>query len=89
MGNCNRCEEPINYRTCKYDPRDGEPVCDRCHRHAELARIRGIVDANREAGREMFAGLTSAEIGERNRAIMFGDDDEAFPSDAEWSAWVD
>ena len=32
---------------------------------------------------------SSAEIGERNRAIMFGEDGEAFPDDDEWSAWVD
>lgn len=50
---------------------------------------RGIVAANRAAGREDYAGLTSAEIGDLNRAIMFGENDEAFPSQAEWSSVVD
>jgi|Cruoilmetagenom7_1024161.scaffolds.fasta_scaffold09569_11 hypothetical protein len=54
-----------------------------------LEEIRDIIDANNAAGRATFEGLTSAEIGRRNRALMFGDNDEAFPSEAEWSAWVD
>lgn len=55
----------------------------------DLARIRAVVKANRNAGREPFHGLSSAEIGRYNRAVMFGDDDEAFPEPEEWSAWVD
>ncbi len=54
-----------------------------------LARIREVVKANREAGRETFAGLESWEIGMYNGAIMFGDNDEAFPSQEEWSRIVD
>jgi hypothetical protein len=54
-----------------------------------LARIREVVKANREAGRETYAGLESWEIGMHNRAVMFGDDDEAFPSPEEWSRIVD
>jgi hypothetical protein len=33
--------------------------------------------------------LSSAEIGRRNRALMFGENDEAFPSQEEWSRIVD
>jgi uncharacterized protein (DUF2252 family) len=33
--------------------------------------------------------LTSAEIGERNRRLMFGDNDEAFPSREEWRRITD
>ena len=36
-----------------------------------------------------YDGLTSAEIGRYNRAAMFGENDEAFPDQAEWSSWVD
>lgn len=54
-----------------------------------LARIRATVAANKSAGRDTFAGLTSSEIADRNGAEMFGDNDEAFPDQAEWSAWVD
>jgi hypothetical protein len=32
---------------------------------------------------------TSAEIGERNRRLMFGDNDEAFPSREEWRRITD
>jgi len=54
-----------------------------------LTEIRAAIQANRDAGREPYEGLCSADIGRYNRALMFGDDDEAFPSEAEWSAWVD
>lgn len=54
-----------------------------------LDEIRNVIAENCREGREQFAGLTSAEIGRRNRALMFGDNDEAFPDDAEWSAIVD
>jgi hypothetical protein len=36
-----------------------------------------------------YDGLTSAEIGQWNRAQMFGENDEAFPDLDEWSAIVD
>lgn len=55
----------------------------------ELRRIQNIIEINREAGREPYTGLGSAEIGRHNRAIMFGNNDEAFPSEAEWSRVVD
>lgn len=55
----------------------------------DLNIIRNTIDENQQAGRETFSGLSSAEIGRYNRAIMFGDNDEAFPEQAEWSAWTD
>jgi hypothetical protein len=54
-----------------------------------LEAIRNTINENRAAGREQYDGLSSAEIGRYNRALMFGDNDEAFPSDSEWSAIVD
>lgn len=54
-----------------------------------LAEIRAIIAANRAAGRDTYAGLDSSEVGAFNRALMFGDNDEAFPGDAEWSRIVD
>jgi hypothetical protein len=42
--------------------------------------------------RELAAALnqpTSAEIGERNRRLMFGDNHEAFPSQDEWRRITD
>jgi hypothetical protein len=47
------------------------------------------VKANQEAGREYYDGMTSSEIGDYNRYLMFGADDEAFPSQREWSMIVD
>ncbi len=54
-----------------------------------LARIRKIIAENREAGRDTYAGLQSHEVGEHSRAIMFGENDENFPSQDEWSRIVD
>lgn len=54
-----------------------------------LEEIRAIVDANRAAGRECFDGLDSSQIGQYHRALMFGDNDEAFPDAKEWSSIVD
>lgn len=58
---------------------DAEWLCD----------VRAAVDANRAAGRDLFAGMSSADIGRYHRAEMFGDNDEAFPDDWEWSRIVD
>ncbi|MFI5296633.1 MAG: hypothetical protein ACHREM_00930 [Polyangiales bacterium] len=44
---------------------------------------------NAKAGRAGFAGFTSDEIAAWNRRVMFGDNDEAFPSPEEWSRIVD
>lgn len=54
-----------------------------------LDRIVRQISDNLTHGREKYDGLTSAEIGHYNRALMFGPDDEAFPDQDEWSAWVD
>jgi len=54
-----------------------------------LMFLRDVVAANNEAGRNSYDGLSSAQIGRLNRAAMFGDNDEAFPSDDEWSRIVD
>ena len=43
------------------------------------------VQDNRDNGREAYAGLTSSEIGEYSRVLMFGENDEAFPGTEEWS----
>lgn len=55
----------------------------------ELPRIKAIIAHNRAEGRETYAGLDSSEIGTYNRALMFGENDEAFPSQEEWSRIVD
>lgn len=47
------------------------------------------VRANQLAGRDMYDGLDSSDIGEYNRYLMFGLDDEAFPDADEWSSIVD
>lgn len=59
------------------------------HRHRTIAEIRAVVSDNENNGREKFAGLTSSEIGEYNRGIMFGDNCEAWPGDEAWSRIVD
>lgn len=59
------------------------------YRAARLSRIRAQLQLNRQAGRDTYEGLTASEIGDYNRALMFGDNDEAFPSQEEWSRVVD
>jgi hypothetical protein len=54
-----------------------------------LSEINDILNANLANGLQTYAGLTSAEIGRYNRAQMFGEDDGAFPTDAEWATIVD
>lgn len=39
--------------------------------------------------RPTYDGLTTSQIADYSRVLMFGENDEAFPSDAEWAAWVD
>lgn len=56
---------------------------------SELKTIRAVMAANIEAGRHEYAGLTSAQIGEYNRMLMFGENDEAFPDADTWSSIVD
>jgi hypothetical protein len=47
-----------------------------------LAVIRQQVRENQLAGRGPYEGLSSADIGRYNRALMFGDNDETMPSSA-------
>ena len=54
-----------------------------------LDQIKTIIKENRKAGRHAYKGLDSADIGTYNRSLMWGDDDEAYPGDEEWSEWVD
>jgi len=54
-----------------------------------LNQIKEIIASNRQTGAYLFEGLTSSEIGRYNGTLMFGDNDEAFPSDSEWSMIVD
>jgi len=54
-----------------------------------LSQIKEIIAANREAGNYLFENLTSAECGQWSGWIMFGDDEEAFPSQAEWAMITD
>lgn len=54
-----------------------------------LKEIKEIIQANRNEGRFTYEGLTSSEIGEYNHALMFGENDEAFPDKETWSAIVD
>ncbi len=53
------------------------------------SELKAIVRDNQLAGRNSYQGLTSSEIGEYNRSLMFGDNDEAFPGQEEWSSIVD
>ena len=54
-----------------------------------LVEIKAIILENRVTQAGLYVGLTSSEIGEYNRSLMFGDNKEGFPSEAEWSTIVD
>ncbi len=54
-----------------------------------LLQIKKTVKQNYVKGLQPYTGLTSSEIGDYNRSLMFGDNDEAFPSQEEWSRTVD
>jgi hypothetical protein len=54
-----------------------------------LDAIKQVIQGNRAAGRDTYAGLDSSEIGQYNRWLMFGDDDAAFPDVDTWSSIVD
>ncbi len=54
-----------------------------------LNQIKEIIQLNRQTGAYIFEGLTSSEIGRYSGHLMFGDNDEAFPSESEWSMIVD
>jgi hypothetical protein len=51
--------------------------------------IIAIVNANIAAGIDRYDGLTDSEIGIYSRYLMFGENDEAFPDEEEWSMIVD
>lgn len=55
----------------------------------DLEVIKATILANQRDGREPFEGLDSADIGKWNRALMFGENDEAWPGEAAWSRIVD
>lgn len=48
-----------------------------------------VIRENLKAGLSPYEGLASHEIGRANRALMMGINDEAFPSQEEWSTIVD
>lgn len=55
-----------------------------------LAEIRAIVAANAaDPAKGSFEGLRSSEIATYSGALMFGENDEAFPSQEDWSRIVD
>lgn len=55
-----------------------------------MAEIKAIIQANSaDPTRGTFDGLRSSEIAARNRLVMFGENDAAFPSQEEWSRIVD
>lgn len=63
----------------------GEPAKER-----SLEEIEAIIRENSRLNTpSTYEGLTTAEIAKRNRHLMFGALDEAFPSEAEWSRIVD
>ena len=43
-----------------------------------LKQLKTQVKSNADNGRFAYEGMTSAEIGRYNRALMFGDNDEGF-----------
>ena len=55
----------------------------------KLELIKAIIQDNRENQRHIYEGLESYEIGIYSGSLMFGDNDEAWPGDDEWSLIVD
>jgi len=55
--------------------------------HEELRAL--YLSNAKDPSRGTFDGFTSSEIGDYNRRIMFGENDEAFPSADEWSLITD
>jgi hypothetical protein len=45
-----------------------------------LSQIKEIIASNRQSGSYTYEGLESSEIGKYNQYLMFGENDEAFPS---------
>lgn len=51
--------------------------------------LRASYIENAQQGRHPYEGWSTSEIAAYNRRLMFGANDEAFPSQAEWSSVVD
>lgn len=66
-----------------------DPPAPSCSSLMDLKQIKSIISDNLKAGRGMYEGLESSEIAQYNRYLMFGENDEAFPSQEEWSMIVD
>jgi len=54
-----------------------------------IEEIKKQISENEAAGVQSFTGLTSSDIGKYSRMNMFGENYEAFPSQAEWSRITD
>lgn len=54
-----------------------------------LNEIKEKIKVNHKKGLPTYNGLSTSEISEYNRVLMFGENDEAFPSEMEWSRIVD
>jgi hypothetical protein len=55
-----------------------------------LEEVRAIMTQNAaDPTRATYQGLSTSEIAAYNRRLMFGANDEAFPSAQEWSRIVD
>jgi hypothetical protein len=53
-------------------------------------QLRALYIANaQDPSKHTFDGFATEEIAEWHRRMMFGENDEAFPSQEEWSAIVD
>ena len=54
-----------------------------------LSQIKAVISQNRTDKNAIYAGLTSSEIGQYNRSLMFGQDNAGFQNEEEWAAIVD
>lgn len=61
------------------------PTPDRSHEELRALYLRNSQDP----ARATYEGFTSSEIAAWNRRLMFGANDEAFPSAETWSRIVD
>ena len=87
-----------NIHPSRRSPMSIEKYAEAVSRKAGVAIMSATMDTIEESymnaetvaeGAAALKALSSAEIGRRNRALMFGENDEAFPSDDEWSSIVD
>lgn len=54
-----------------------------------IEQIKQIIATNFKERMPQYSGLSSSDIGRYSRSIMFGENDEAFPDQEEWSRIVD